>query len=50
MGGFGLPKWLLARLTFFDDPKLGWVIAVTMISTILIAALAGSLLPTLLRA
>ena len=49
MGGFGLPKWLLARLTFFDDPKLGWVIAVTMISTILIAAIAGSLLPTLLR-
>ena len=39
----------LGAAYFFDDPKLGWVIAVTMISTILIAAIAGSLLPTLLR-
>jgi magnesium transporter len=39
----------LGAAYFFDDTKLGWVIAVTMISTILIAAIAGSLLPTLLR-
>ena len=34
---------------FFDDPKLGLVIAVAMVATILIAAFAGSLLPSLLR-
>lgn len=34
---------------FFDDPKLGWIIAAAMIATILIAAVTGSLLPTLLR-
>ena len=34
---------------FFDDPKLGIVIAVAMVATILIAAVAGSLLPSLLR-
>ena len=34
---------------FFDDPKLGLVIAVAMLATILIAAVAGSLLPSLLR-
>ena len=34
---------------FFDDPKLGLVIAVAMVATILIAAVAGSLLPSLLR-
>lgn len=33
----------------FDDPKLGIVIAVAMVATILIAAIAGSLLPSLLR-
>ena len=39
----------LGAVYFFDDPQLGWVIAVAMIATILIAAIAGSLLPTLLR-
>ena len=34
---------------FFDDPELGLVIAVAMVATILIAAVAGSLLPSLLR-
>lgn len=34
---------------FFDDPQLGGVIAVAMVATILIAAIAGSLLPSLLR-
>lgn len=34
---------------FFDDPKLGWIIAAAMMATILIAAVTGSLLPTLLR-
>ena len=34
---------------FFDDPKLGLVSAVAMVATILIAAVAGSLLPSLLR-
>ena len=34
---------------FFDDPKLSLVIAVAMVATILIAAVAGSLLPSLLR-
>ena len=34
---------------FFDDPRLGLVIAVAMVATILIAAVAGSLLPSLLR-
>ena len=34
---------------FFDDAKLGLVIAVAMVATILIAAVAGSLLPSLLR-
>ena len=34
---------------FFNDPKLGLVIAVAMVATILIAAVAGSLLPSLLR-
>ena len=34
---------------FFDDPKLGFVIAVAMVATILIAAVAGSLLPSLLK-
>ena len=33
----------------FDDPMLGVVIAVAMVATILIAAIAGSLLPSLLR-
>ena len=33
----------------FDDPMLGGVIAVAMVATILIAAIAGSLLPSLLR-
>ena len=39
----------LGAVYFFDDPQLGWVIAVAMIATILIGAIAGSLLPTLLR-
>ena len=34
---------------FFADAQLGLVIAVAMITTILIAAIAGSLLPSLLR-
>ena len=34
---------------FFDDSTLGLVIAVAMIATILIAAVAGSLLPSLLK-
>ena len=34
---------------FFDDPVLGGVIAVAMIANILIAAIAGSLLPSVLR-
>ena len=34
---------------FFDDPKLGFVIGVAMVATILIAAVAGSLLPSLLK-
>lgn len=34
---------------FFTDAQLGLVIAVAMITTILIAAIAGSLLPSLLR-
>jgi len=33
----------------FDDTKLGMIIAVAMVATILIAAVAGSLLPSLLR-
>lgn len=33
----------------FDDAKLGMIIAVAMTATILIAAIAGSLLPSLLR-
>lgn len=33
----------------FEDTKLGMIIAVAMIATILIAAVAGSLLPSLLR-
>lgn len=33
----------------FEDTKLGMVIAVAMVATILIAAVAGSLLPSLLR-
>ncbi|MEL0047232.1 MAG: magnesium transporter [Gammaproteobacteria bacterium] len=33
----------------FDDPKLGVIIAVAMVATILIAAVVGSLLPSLLR-
>ena len=34
---------------FFDDPKLGFVIGVAMVATILIAAVSGSLLPSLLK-
>ncbi|NCF76109.1 MAG: magnesium transporter [Proteobacteria bacterium] len=34
---------------FFDDPKLGFVIGVAMVATILIAAVAVSLLPSLLK-
>jgi magnesium transporter len=33
----------------FDDHLLGWVIATAMMITILVAAIAGSLLPSLLR-
>jgi magnesium transporter len=33
----------------FDDTKLGMIIAVAMMTTILIAAVAGSLLPSILR-
>ena len=33
----------------FDDRLLGWVIAAAMIITILIAAIAGTLLPGILR-
>jgi len=33
----------------FDDHLLGWVIATAMMITILVAAIAGSLLPGLLR-
>ena len=33
----------------FKDPNLGWVIATAMIITIVIAALAGSLLPSVMR-
>jgi len=33
----------------FEDTKLGMIIAVAMVATILIAAVAGSLLPSLLR-
>ena len=33
----------------FDDRLLGWVIATAMMITILVAAIAGSLLPGLLR-
>ncbi len=39
----------VAAATLFDDPILGWVIAAAMIITILVAAVAGSLLPGLLR-
>ena len=35
--------------SFNDDPKLGVIIAVAMVATILIAAVVGSLLPSLLR-
>ena len=34
---------------FFAEEQLGLVIAVAMVTTILIAAIAGSLLPSLLR-
>ncbi len=33
----------------FQDPNLGWVIATAMIITIVIAAISGSLLPSILR-
>ena len=39
----------VAAALFFDDRMLGWVIATAMIVTILVAAIAGSLLPGLLR-
>ena len=39
----------IAAAIFFDDRLLGWVIATAMIVTILVAAIAGSLLPGLLR-
>ena len=39
----------IAAALFFDDRMLGWVIATAMIVTILVAAIAGSLLPGLLR-
>ena len=39
----------VATAILFDDPILGWVIAAAMIITILVAAVAGSLLPGLLR-
>lgn len=39
----------VAAAILFDDPILGWVIAAAMIITILVAAVAGSLLPGLLR-
>ena len=39
----------IAAAVFFADPLLGWVIATAMIVTILVAAIAGSLLPGLLR-
>jgi magnesium transporter len=39
----------LGATYFFADAQLGLVIAVAMITTILIAAIAGSLLPSLLR-
>ena len=38
----------IAAALFFDDRLLGWVIATAMIITILVAAIAGSLLPGLL--
>lgn len=33
----------------FQDPNLGWVIATAMVVTIIIAAISGSLLPSILR-
>jgi magnesium transporter len=39
----------LGATYFFADAQLGLVIAVAMVTTILIAAIAGSLLPSLLR-
>jgi magnesium transporter len=39
----------IAAALLFDDVTLGWVIATAMIITILVAAVAGSLLPGLLR-
>jgi magnesium transporter len=39
----------IAAVLFFDDTTLGWVIATAMIVTILVAAVAGSLLPGILR-
>jgi magnesium transporter len=39
----------LGATYFFADAQLGLVIAVALITTILIAAIAGSLLPSLLR-
>ena len=39
----------LGAAYIFEDPMLGLVIAAAMIATILIAAVAGSLLPSLLR-
>lgn len=33
----------------FQDPRLGWVIATAMIITIIVAAVSGSLLPSILR-
>ena len=39
----------IAAVLLFDDTTLGWVIATAMIVTILVAAVAGSLLPGILR-
>ena len=39
----------IAAALLFDDTTLGWVIATAMIVTILVAAVAGSLLPGILR-
>ena len=49
---FGLLWATLVAITaaiLFDDRLLGWVIATAMMITILVAAIAGSLLPGLLR-
>ena len=38
----------VSAVFFFEDPNLSWIIAAAMIATILIAAVTGSLLPSLL--